>query len=682
MLPHDRRGGRAGARAFILICLLALLAPAQGADQPPVPREGVARIFPAVVRIEAIRLRPDQGRLQKARVGGSGAIISAQGHVITNYHVADDADYYRCYFIDGTKVEARRVGQDALSDLAVLQLELSQRPKDAGPLPVAVFGDSAKVTMGDTVYALGSPATLSQSMTRGVVSNASLILPETIKMILDGENVGELVRWILHDASIFGGNSGGPLVNERGEIIGINEIGVANLGGAIPGNLAKDIATQLITSGRVQRGWSGITVQPRLEADGTAGGVLIADIAGDSPAAQAGLQPGDVVTAADGHAIEGTEEKAVASFSRLEMGRLPGNEFEVTYRRGGQARTARLKLVAREVAQSPDVELPEWGAVLRDLTRNVVREQRLPDRRGVWLENIRPAGPAGQAEPELRREDVLLSVEGQAVADLAELRALTDKLLPDTPNATRSVLAGFRRDGALLSTVVELRRFNPRSVTPQARKAWLGVASQPLTPKLAARLGLKPDGGARLTQVYPGTSAETAGLRVGDVILALDGTPVTARRVEDSDVLARQIRQYRAGSTAQISLWRDGQKLELPVPLPEQPVPAAEMPFWEDLGLEFAVRDVAFDDRVRLQFAQEAKGVLVESVLSSGWAALAGLRGDDLILQAGDTPVASVAGLKAAREAVGKSGAVWWPLLVHRRGRTLFIELKLKPTSQ
>ena len=88
-----------------------------------------------------------------------------------------------------------------------------------------------------------------------------------------------------------------------------------------------------------------------------------------------------------------------------------------------------------------------------------------------------------------------------------------------------------------------------------------------------------------------------------------------------------------------------------------------------------------FDDRVRLQFAQDAKGVLVESVLPSGWAALAGLRGDDLILKAGDAPVPNVAELKAAREAAGKSGAVWWPLLVHRRGQTLFIELKLKPMS-
>ncbi|HXS30223.1 MAG TPA: PDZ domain-containing protein, partial [Steroidobacteraceae bacterium] len=234
-----------------------------------------------------------------------------------------------------------------------------------------------------------------------------------------------------------------------------------------------------------------------------------------------------------------------------------------------------------------------------------------------------------------------------------------------------------------LNTVVELRRSNPRSVTPQARKAWLGVASQPLTSKLAARVGLKTaPGGARLTQIYAGTAAEAAGLQVGDVILALDGVPVAARRPEDGDVLARQIRQYRAGSTAMVSLWRAGAPLDLPVVLSEQPTPPAEMPFWEDLKLEFAVRDLSFDDCVRLMLPAATRGVLVESVVPSGWAALAGLRADDLILRVDGTPVVTVAGLQVAREAAGQSTAEWWVLLVQRKGETFFVELNLKPAAK
>lgn len=183
-----------------------------------------------------------------------------------------------------------------------------------------------------------------------------------------------------------------------------------------------------------------------------------------------------------------------------------------------------------------------------------------------------------------------------------------------------------------------------------------------------------------MTRVYAGTKAEAAGLRVGDVILAIDGTAVPARRPEDTDVLARQIRQYRAGTTAAFSLWRDGAAQELPVVLEEQPVPAAEMPWWEDLQLEFSARELAFDDRVKLQLPPDTRGVLVESAIPAGWAALAGLRSDDLIERAGGREVATLDDLKRARDEAVAPGRDWWVLLVRRRGQTLFIEINLKPT--
>jgi len=643
----------------------------------------LARVFPSIVRIEAIRLHPSDGRLTKQWTGGSGVIISSEGHVLTNCHVTEDGDYFRCYLFDGSHVDAKRVGQDALTDLAVLQLDLSQREKNAPPLVVANFGDSEKLSAGDVVFALGSPGFLSQSVTRGIVSNPSLVLPEQTagKMILRGEDVGTLVRWILHDARIFGGNSGGPLVNVRGEIVGINEIGVFNLSGAIPGNLGHAVAENLIQHGRVTRGWSGLTVQPRLEADGPGTGVIVGDVAENSPAAGAGMLPGDLVIACDGHAIEGAEEKAVEHFNRLETSRLPGNEFAIDYLRGGQKRTARMTLAQREPAQADDVELRSWGAVMRDLTPNLVREERLPDQRGVWLQNVGPAGPCGQAEPILRREDVIIAVDGRKVDNVAELRAFTDKLMAGAGTKTRTVLASVRRDGAVLSSVIELRETNEHNVTQLARKAWLGAASQPLTPKLGVRLAIKAEGGARLTRIYPGTQAEKAGLQVGDVVLAIDGMEVAARRPEDTDVLARQIRQYKAGTNATFSIWRDGKKLDVNVVLEQQPTPAAEMPWWEDTVLEFSAHDISFDDRVRLQLAPEAKGVLVESAVPAGWAALAGLRSDDVIKTADGTPVTNVAELKQAREQAVKSGRTWWVFLVKRGGENLFVEINLKPTQ-
>src|SRR5439155_18499157 len=183
---------------------------------------------------------------------------------------------------DREEIEAELVGTDPLTDISVLKLKPGQ-PRE---FAAASFGDSSKIKVGDTVLAIGSPMALSQSVTLGIISNVEMIMPRLFgtfgRFRLDGEDVGALVRWIGHDASIYGGNSGGPLVNLRGEIIGINEIRFG-LSGAIPGSLAHQIADEIIATGKVRRAWPGVDVQPLFKHPKAQRGGLISGVITDSP---------------------------------------------------------------------------------------------------------------------------------------------------------------------------------------------------------------------------------------------------------------------------------------------------------------------------------------------------------------------------------------------------------------
>ena len=229
----------------------------------------IQKVYPALVRIYVVAEEPEGGRMQRMRAAGSGAIISPDGYVVTNHHVAGNATRITCNLANGDEVEATRVGTDPLADIAVLKLKLETRKHPDVPLAVATWGDSNRLKVGDVVLAMGCPMAVSQSVTQGIVSNTQMIMPRYLEgqFRLDGEDVGQIVRWIGHDAVIFGGNSGGPLVNLQGEIVGINEIGLGSLGGAIPANLAREVVHQLIEHGRVSRSWIGLEFQHRLKSD-------------------------------------------------------------------------------------------------------------------------------------------------------------------------------------------------------------------------------------------------------------------------------------------------------------------------------------------------------------------------------------------------------------------------------
>ncbi len=238
-------------------------------DARPALEAAISRVRPALVRIHVVSTEYREGRELKFQAVGSGAIISKDGFLITNHHVAGHAARIVCTLWNREEVEAQLIGTDPLTDISVLKL----KPEEPRQFVAAAFGDSSKMSVGDSVLAMGSPMALSQSVTLGIISNVEMIMPRMLggmgRFQLDGEDVGALIRWIAHDAAIYPGNSGGPLVNLRGEIVGINEISLG-LSGAIPGNLARSVAEEIMARGKVRRSWLGLDAQPRFK-HGTAG---------------------------------------------------------------------------------------------------------------------------------------------------------------------------------------------------------------------------------------------------------------------------------------------------------------------------------------------------------------------------------------------------------------------------
>jgi serine protease Do len=422
-----------GARALIFAVAIAAAAgigfefrgfaspePEQSQAQLPSPQDlsrafiGVAKqIKPAVVNIDVVEKSkrasvqlpegfpqiPGFGQQPRRQRGtGSGVIISADGYILTNNHVAGDAEQINVKLADGREFKARVVGKDSETDLAVVKI-------DAPNLSFARLGDSDRLEQGEWVIALGSPFGLSQTMTAGIVSATGRDL---------GRVGGQFTNFIQTDASINPGNSGGPLINMRGEVVGINTLifsqtGTSSgIGFAIPSNLATKIYAQLIKNGKVTRGYLGVSLQPispsiakSVGYNGT-DGALVADLPRNySPAGNAGLRSGDVIVEFDGKRVTSPKQ-----LTEMVADTPVGKATELKYVRDGRAETATIKLGERpprddEEVQpergSPEEEGVKLGISISNLTAEMAREMKLRVPTGVVVQNVQPDGPAAEA---------------------------------------------------------------------------------------------------------------------------------------------------------------------------------------------------------------------------------------------------------------------------------------------
>jgi len=387
---------------------------------------------------------PEMEREFKQRALGSGLIFNKKGYILTNNHVVKDADELSVKLADGRTSEAELMGADAETDLAVIKLK-----EDLDGLPVAELGDSDEVKVGQWVIAIGNPFGIGMTVSAGIIS-------------AKGRTIGAATyeSMLQTDAAINRGNSGGPLVNLRGKVIGINTAIVsptgtsAGLGFAIPINMAKDILDRLVAGDEIERGFLGIAgsdVDPQLaEQWGYQGrkGAIVDQVIPDTPAAEAGLQPGDIVLEWNGEEVDDYNE-----LRRLVAATSPDQKATVKIWREGKEKTLHLVVTKRAIASAD----ASWlGIRVQELTEEIRKHFARSGLGGVLVAEVSADGPAaGRISPGDIILDVYFNNSRNPVNSVEEF----DKLVAQSkPEEGMGLRVYFPRRGFSRWVVIPARR--------------------------------------------------------------------------------------------------------------------------------------------------------------------------------------------------------------------------------
>jgi serine protease Do len=350
---------------------------------------------------------------------GSGILISKDGEILTNYHVVRSADTIKVKLADQSEHEARLIGKDDRTDLALIKVR-----KSGGNMPFAKLGASAQLEVGDWVMAIGNPFGLEHTVTAGIVSAKGRVI-----------GAGPYDNFIQTDASINPGNSGGPLINAAGEVIGVNSAifsqsgGNVGIGFAIPIDLAKKVAEQLRKNGRVVRGWLGVRAQDVTAAMAQSLGLtrspaemaVVTEVTEGSPAAEAGIKTGDIIVEFNGKPVPRSHD-----FPGVIADTAPGQRITLKIAREKKEQTVAVKigeLSDEDPNQQLEARDPELGLRVQRITPEGARRLGLSSSRGVLVMEVQPGSPADQVG--IEPADVIREVNQRPVTNVKEFERAT-----------------------------------------------------------------------------------------------------------------------------------------------------------------------------------------------------------------------------------------------------------------
>lgn len=411
-------------------------------------RAAAERVLPAVVFISVTQeptammqeeiplpFRFPQGPRQPRSGSGSGVIVDAQGHILTNNHVVADASELTVRLVDGREFSARVIGGNVETDIAVIKID----PPPGEALPIAVLGDSDGIRVGDWVLALGNPLGLNFTVTAGIVS-------ATGRTISQGSL--QLEAFIQTDAVINPGNSGGPLIDLFGRVIGVNSAifgsdRFVGYGFAVPITLARRVMSDLLEFGYLRRPRLGVSVNAVTAVDAElyslpeVRGALVTSVQDDLPAQRAGIRMGDVVVSVNGSPIV-DDTDFVTRLARLQ----PNEEITLGIIRDGRPQSVRVTLgefPRAEIADAPPGASPEeapaqvLGFAVTDLTPQIAQEVQYRGEGGVIVRQVMPGSSAARAG--IQRGSIVLAINGQRVNSEVQVREVAGRIAPGSPIA-------------------------------------------------------------------------------------------------------------------------------------------------------------------------------------------------------------------------------------------------------